>query len=137
MVAGAKASRSLCDLRQAPDLTRVLLICPDLFNDLAHAFEAMTYLSAFDDSLSKPVRYQGGDLECAKLIERCAASDISNEKPMSKSYKTPLCGDGEYSGSQMLAASMDVLVTYYWTEKRWVSDVGLYDDVIPPTITMC
>ncbi|KAK4450135.1 hypothetical protein QBC34DRAFT_325009 [Podospora aff. communis PSN243] len=137
MVAVAKASRSLRNLHQAPDLTWALLICPDLFNDLAHAFEAMTDLSAFNDSLSKPVRCQGGELDCAELMERCAVSDALDEKPASKSYKTPLCGDGEYSGSQMLAAFMDVLMTYYWTEKSWISDVGLYDTVIPPTITMC
>ncbi len=158
MVAVAKASRSLRDVHQAPDLTWALIICPELFAHLAQAFEDVQNLGAFDHS-EKTVRCRGGNLDCTNLMKDCevrlvpakatapettsssSSPSIGPEKEKDstaeKTYNIPLCGDGEFSGSQLLAAFLEVMVTYYWTEKLWISDVGLYDTAIPPTITMC
>ncbi len=158
MVAVAKASRSLREVHQAPDLTWALLVCPELFAHLAQAFESVQNLGAFDHS-RKPVSCRGGNLDCTNLMEDCegrlvapkptapeTSSDSSSpsihpekEKTSTteRKYNIPLCGDGDFSGSQLLAAFLEVMVTYYWIEKLWISDVGLYDTVIPPTITMC
>jgi hypothetical protein len=52
-------------------------------------------------------------------------------------YKTPLCADGHYTDWQLLAAFTDLMVTYFGLRKTWISDVGVYDHVIPQTTTMC
>ena len=156
MVAVAKASRSLRDVHKAPDLSWAFLICPELFTDFAQAFESLEDLSVFDDS-KKTVRCKGGELDCTDLMKGCTAVQVSKnttsatassdsnsnststdeKKDSTNIYKIPLCGDGHFSGSQLLAAFMDVLVTYYWIEKSWISNIGLYDATIPLTITMC
>ncbi|KAI1352376.1 hypothetical protein F5Y01DRAFT_279958 [Xylaria sp. FL0043] len=52
-------------------------------------------------------------------------------------YEVPLCPDNQFSGRQVLASFLDVMITYFWIEKSWTTDVELYDHVIAQTITMC
>jgi hypothetical protein len=152
MVAVAKASKSLRRVHDAPDLAWALIVCPALLSDLAEAFEVVEDLNVFNDP-NTTIRCQGGKLNCTSLLRKCkvrkpsspaistsATSSIIPETepdPVECIYETPLCKDGEFTASRLLAAFMDVMVTCYWIEKRWISDVGMYDAAIPPTITMC
>lgn len=152
MAAVAKASKSLQRVHDAPDLAWALIVCPALLADLAEAFEGVEDLNVFNDPKTT-IRCQGEKLDCTSLIRECklwkpssaatstsATSSIAPETepdPVECIYETPLCKDGEFTASRLLAAFMDVMVTFYWVEKSWISDVGLYDAVIPPTVTMC
>ncbi|KAJ2970470.1 hypothetical protein NUW58_g9685 [Xylaria curta] len=153
MIAVAKASKSL---RSASDLTWAMLVSPDLFNDLARAFgDPKTW-----DLLRATVTCRSHVLDCTDLMKRCgiarkkgakyatmagntngngtgttpAAADSTTEI---MNYEVPLCPDNKFSGRQVLASFLDVMVTYFWTEKSWITNVELYDHVIPQTITMC
>ena len=130
-------SPSLSEVHQAPDLTWVILTCPELFAHLAQVFERVQDLGAFDP-LRKTVRCRGGNLDCTDPMDceatpampkPTAADTTSDPSPQSinsekekgstteRKYKIPLCGDGDFSGSQLLAAFTEVMVTYYWIEK--------------------
>jgi hypothetical protein len=52
-------------------------------------------------------------------------------------YSVPLCADGEYTGWQLVAAFCDVMITFHWIEYGLESNVNMYTNVIPQTITMC
>lgn len=151
MVAVAKASQSLRQVYSTPDLAWALLVCPKLCADLAEAFEDFQDPSLFGNS-NTTVRCQGGRLDCTGLLTECGAQRRTTRRSSTSGsttlielpradgeyvYDIPLCADGEFSASELLAAFMDVMVRFYWVDKRWISDVGLYDGVIPPTITMC
>ncbi|KAK4163267.1 hypothetical protein QBC43DRAFT_319809 [Cladorrhinum sp. PSN259] len=77
---------------------------------------------------------QNGVLSCASLPGLCG-SDPLEEK--TAQYSVPLVADGEYTGLQVMAALADVFITYYWIDKKWVTDVAVYDWTIPQSVTMC
>ncbi|KAJ8115250.1 hypothetical protein ONZ43_g4712 [Nemania bipapillata] len=147
MIVVAKVSRLL---RKTPGLAWAMLISPDLFNDLARAFGG----PKLRDSLKATVTCRNDVLYCTELMDQCgigrkkganyAAVDdnvntpgVPNHTAEGMTYDVPLCPDGEFDGRQVLASFLDVMITYFWTDKRWVTDVELYDNVIPQTITMC
>lgn len=135
MVVIAKASCSLRKkLSTPPDLSWAMLVCPQLFSDLAQAFEDLPHLDGLD---TIKANCQGGILDCTELMRDSGSSANAKTAPGKTTYNIPLCSDGDFTGNQVLAAFMDVLITYFWIEKKWISDVGLYDAVIPATITMC
>lgn len=45
--------------------------------------------------------------------------------------------DDNFSSKQVLAAFVHVFLTYFWIEKKWISDVKAYDATIPQSVTMC
>ncbi|KAI8664370.1 hypothetical protein NCS55_00945400 [Fusarium keratoplasticum] len=148
MVVIGKASRSL---PKVADLVWSMLISPDLCKDLDRAFNR----SAEDfkapggwDFLNLKVTCSKGVLNCTELMRSCGVSrddEIKYATPASTppvktdpmDYSVPMCSDGTFLGSQVLASFLDVLVTHYWAEKSWITDVESYDNVIPQTITMC
>lgn len=150
MIAVAKASRSL---RKTPDLTWAMLISPDLFGDLARAFGDPKNWNL----LQARVTCRSNILDCTTLMKRCGisrkkgakyATVTSNTDDSSTTltaadtdeimdYEVPLCPDRQFSGREVLASFLDVMITYFWTDKSWSTNVELYDHVIPQTITMC
>ncbi|KAI0446544.1 hypothetical protein F4803DRAFT_19308 [Xylaria telfairii] len=146
MVAVAKASQSL---QKTPDLSWAMLVSPDLFNDLARAFGDPKKW----DLLRATVICRDHVLDCTDLMKRCGigrkkgakyATMADNPTPAITDsaaeimdYEVPLCPDNQFSGRQVLASFLDVMVTYFWKEKSWITDVQFYDHVIPQTITMC
>lgn len=148
MVVIGKASRGL---PKVDDLVWSMLISPDLFNDLNRAFNRS--IEKFKarggwDFLNANVRCSKGILKCTDLMKSCEVSRDDDIKyataastPPAKTdpmeYIVPLCSDGTFRGSQVLASFLDVLVTHFWVEKSWITDVESYDHAIPQTITMC
>ncbi|KAK1763630.1 hypothetical protein QBC33DRAFT_613519 [Phialemonium atrogriseum] len=148
MVVIGKASRSL---PKVADLVWSMLISPDLFNDLNRAFNRS--IEEFKaprgwDFLDAEVSCSNGVLNCTDLMRSCGVSRDDDIKyattastppaqtdPMD--YTVPLCSNNTFQGSQVLASFLDVLVTHFWVEKSWITDVESYDHVIPQTITMC
>ncbi|KAJ8128846.1 hypothetical protein O1611_g4787 [Lasiodiplodia mahajangana] len=151
MIAVAKASKLL---RATPDLTWAMLISPDLFSDLARAFGNPKGW----DFLQATITCSGDVLDCTDLMKRCdigrkkgakyatvvSNADHSGPTPAAPdptaevmAYDAPLCPKKDYDGRQVLASFLDVMITFFWTDKRWITDVELYDSVIPQTITMC
>ena len=52
-------------------------------------------------------------------------------------YSTPLVADGDYSGTRVLAAFTDVILTMYWILQGMHADVAVYAKTIPHSVTMC
>lgn len=123
-----KASYTLREtIRTHPDLVWAMLVCPQLYEDLAEFFYKMECL----DVLGTLVSCTGEVLDCSRLL-------VPNQTVNSaRTYTAPLCGEGRFSGTELLAAFMDLTITGFWVSIRWTSDVGMYDTVIPPTVTMC
>ncbi|GAW20872.1 hypothetical protein ANO14919_103840 [Xylariales sp. No.14919] len=151
MLAVAKASRPL---RKSPDLTWAMLISPDLFRDLARAFGDPKGW----ELLHATVTCSNNVLDFTDLMKRCGvgrkkgvkyatvvgdANDSRTTPAVPGStveimaYDAPLCPDNRFDGRRVLASFLDVMVTYFWTDKSWLTNVELYDHVIPQTITMC
>ena len=51
-------------------------------------------------------------------------------------YAVTECPNRTFAGAELVAAFFDVCSTFYWTEKKWVMDVSMYTEAIPPTIMM-
>lgn len=112
------------------DLVWAMFVCPQLYQDLAELFYEMESL----DILGTFVSCAGEVLDCSDLM---APNQTEKLLETVWTYPVPLCGDGRFSGMELLAAFMDLTITGFWVSARWTSDVGLYDPVIPPTVTMC
>ncbi|CAG2012404.1 unnamed protein product [Fusarium graminearum] len=148
MVVIGKASKSL---PKVDDLVWSMLISPDLYKDFHRAFNnSVKELKGPErwNFLNAEVTCSGGVLNCTALMRGCGISRDGETKyattgstppaqadPMD--YAVPLCSDNTFTGSQVLASFLDVLVTHFWVEKSWITDVESYDHVIPQTITMC
>jgi hypothetical protein len=52
-------------------------------------------------------------------------------------YSVPLCPDSHFDGRDVLASFLDVMMTHFWTDKSWITNVELYEHVVPQTITTC
>ncbi|KAK3983875.1 hypothetical protein QBC44DRAFT_302390 [Cladorrhinum sp. PSN332] len=128
----AKASHSLKPIISGPgqteDLVWAMLYCPDLSR---HIRTSLTRGNLAQFAAAE-ARCEGGVLDCATLPGLCG-SDA--EKPVQ--YTVPLVGNGTYTGMQILAAMADVFIRYYWIDKRWISDVTMYDFTIPQSVAMC
>ncbi|KAI1362039.1 hypothetical protein F5Y08DRAFT_313216 [Xylaria arbuscula] len=151
MLAVAKASGSL---RKSSDLTWAMLISPDLFRDLARAFGDPKGW----ELLRATVTCRNNVLDFTDLMNQChvgrkkgvkyatvagnahdtgTTPTVPGPTVEAMAYDAPLCPDKQFDGRQVLASFLDVMVTYFWTDKSWVTNVELYDHVIPQTITMC
>ncbi|KAK0673405.1 hypothetical protein QBC41DRAFT_394130 [Cercophora samala] len=138
-------------LPKEADLVWAMLISPELFRDLERAFNrtAEKYKATGGwDFLEVDVRCSKSVLDCTDLMKSCGVSRDEDVKYATASstpptaadpmnYRVPLCSDSTYKGYQLLGSFLDVMITYYWIEKRWITDVEYYDHVIPQTITMC
>lgn len=130
----AKASHSLKQIisssSNGKDLVWAMLYCPDLSRDIRKSL-TKDNISQF---AAATVRCQDGALNCTSLPGFGGELDAV-EKPAK--YQIPLVADGEYTGMQVLAALADVFITYYWIDKRWITDVTVYDFTIPQSVMMC
>ena len=56
-------------------------------------------------------------------------------------YNIPLIlnevDSASFEGYDVLIAFMNVLLTNYWIERSWISDVSLFDGTIPQSVLMC
>ncbi|KAK4205524.1 hypothetical protein QBC40DRAFT_302794 [Triangularia verruculosa] len=148
MVVISKVSKAL---PKVPDLVWCMLISPDLFKDLGRAFSRSIESLEVHGGwafLDTEVSSSKGVLDCTDLMKSCGVlrnEDTSNHATVhptptdtdSMYYTVPLCLDGRFRGHEVLASFLDVLVTYLWVEKSWITNVESYDRGIPQTITMC
>lgn len=77
-------------------------------------------------------------LECPAL-KGCVGSD-ENDGDVNEDdgvFRVPLVSEGEFTGAQIVAAVSVVFITYYWIDKKWVTDVARYDATIPQNVLMC
>ncbi|KAI5776931.1 hypothetical protein EDC01DRAFT_432681 [Geopyxis carbonaria] len=104
------------------DLTWAMLASPNLFKHLSKLFSDGKIKSVVEGTISS----KDGKLDCAPAGE------------VSAIFAVPLVlGEQIFDGEKVLAAFLDVLLTWYWVEKRWTSDVAMYDTAIPQSVTMC
>ncbi|OCL11174.1 hypothetical protein AOQ84DRAFT_287775 [Glonium stellatum] len=132
MLVISKASASLGGIISTAgmDLVWAMLAQPELFSHFTQRLPKMRIAIL----LQAKVTCAASQLDCTTLMESAAAPE--EEKQSQKIYSVPLCSNGEFSGTQLLAAFMDVFLTFFWVEKRWMSDVALYDATVPQTIAM-
>lgn len=127
MVIIAKASDSLRGIVKEPgtDIIWAMIMSPKLFSYLVERFGKMDVL----DVLKTTVK-------CEKAILDCTSLNATPQDPDSV-FPVPLMGDQQFSGTQVLAAFLDVFLTYFWIDKSWISDVAAYDATVPQSVTMC
>jgi hypothetical protein len=135
MMAMAKASQSLRQIYQhLRDLSWAMLICPQLFNDLAEYFEHHLCL----DELDGTVICENELLDCTSILKGHLSKGedgVTSAEPFK--YHTPLCKDRVYTGWEVLAAFADLIIQYFWVIRSVVvTNAGSYGMVIPQTITM-
>lgn len=144
---------SACLQKQFHQLTHLswaLLVCPALFTDMR------VRLKEIEVNSLKTLLLSEFEIKSEVLIS-CELKSIakeSNEKLKDDSesensvrvtgrtgdeetdYIVPECPEGIFSGEQVVAAFFDVCLTFYWIEKKWVTDVSMYTAAIPPTVMM-
>lgn len=127
MVIISKASGSLRDIvaESGTDIIWAIIMCHDLFSYLVERFGQMDA----KDLLDKTISCKNGILDCKSL-----KPTVREE---SRTFVVPLMDDREFSGAQVLAALLDVFLTCFWVEGKWVSDVAVYDSTVPQSVTMC
>ena len=135
------------------DLVWAMLVCPKLFSSLASRFSKLS-----NSDLKAIVKIQSHKLDCTALmgsdtaepekalvdtttVEKKKAGETSDdgsddEDEDSHIYSVPLCADGEFSTKQLVSAFVDVCLTFYWLERKWITDVSMYSAAIPPTVIM-
>lgn len=134
----AKASHSLKPIisgdrdtsSEGRDLTWAMLHCPDLSRRIRESLSRENI--SISHFIEARVHCNAGLLNCASIP---GLGDPLAEK--SAQFSIPLVRDGEYTGLQVLAALADVFITYYWIDKKWITDVAVYDWTIPQSVTMC
>ena len=160
----ARATFSVCDMTiiskasaclqrhcaSSSHLFWAMLVCPVLFTDLR------TRLRGCDATSLKSLLASDFQIKNEVLVGRELANIAkeSNEKVKDDSdsevsveamgrtgdggvdYAVPECPDGIFAGAQIVAAFFDVCLTFYWIEKKWVTDVSMYTAAIPPTVMM-
>ncbi|KAL2270704.1 hypothetical protein VTJ83DRAFT_75 [Remersonia thermophila] len=135
MVVIAKASCALRqDMKKCTELSWAMLICPELFADLLKFFEQPLNF----DSLAKTVECKQDVLDCTEMLrDHLVSEDQNGNRREVFQYKTPLCKIDTCNGWDILAGFTDLMITYYWLVRCWVTVVGIYDASIPQTIKMC
>lgn len=130
MVIISKASNSLRGIvtESGTDIIWAMIVSPDLFSFLVKRFAIMDV----QDVLKATVEYKGEVLDCTAL----GATPTNMGNPGTK-FPVPLMSNGTFSGAQVLAAFVDVFLTYFWIDRCWISDVAVYDATIPQSVTMC
>lgn len=118
----SKASVSLRRIvsQEGLDLIWAIIVSPDLFTGLVEQMAQMEVEAV----IKTTVKCTGKTLDCTSL-------------GLDKRYPVPLMDDGKFSGTQILAALMDVFLTYFWFESCWISDVAVYDATVPQSVIMC
>lgn len=127
----SKASESLRRIvsPQGMDLIWAIIASPELFSDLVQRFgqDSFKVQSVLDSS----VKCQNGIVNCTSL------SDAELDPGLDGRYSVPLMGEGDFPGIRILAAFLDVFLTFFWMESKWISDVAMCDTTMPQSVTMC
>lgn len=135
----SNALKGIISPAQGPDgrdMVWAFICCPDLSRDIRESLSSVeANADALGPYLTAKVKCSDGWLDCASLPGMAALGDGTTTT--TSKYRTPLVADGEYTGAQVLAALSDVFIAYYWIEKRWITDVAMYDATIPQSVTMC
>ncbi|CAM6093481.1 unnamed protein product [Calypogeia fissa] len=123
MVIVSKAGESLRSIaEEVIDLTWAFIISPEFFKEIFERFGRMT---------AEEVDTFVVTCEGERLRET-----ISLQSP-DKAFPVPLMRTGRYESFQVLAALVDVFLTYFWIQKCWITDIRNYDATIPQSVTMC
>jgi hypothetical protein len=109
------------------DLIWAITTSPDVFSDLVARFGRMEVPQVLTDTAY--ATSCGGVLNCNRL----PGGDVQ----LAGEYKVHLMPDGTFSGVQVLAAFLDVFLTYFWIDGGYPSNTYLYDASIPQSVTMC
>ncbi|KAL2150143.1 hypothetical protein VTH82DRAFT_7819 [Thermothelomyces myriococcoides] len=129
----AKASCSLKPIisplgKDGQDLVWAMICCPDLSRDIR---KLLNKPASVTDFLTAKFVCRNGSLSSESLRDSGDADAKKTE------YTVPLIDDGNFTGTQVLAALAYVFITYYWIDKAWPSDVALYDSTMPQNVIMC
>ncbi|KAA8893976.1 hypothetical protein FN846DRAFT_820084 [Sphaerosporella brunnea] len=134
MMIVAKASASLHRIvtsapqgSEAPgtDLVWALIASPKLSTDMLKLLNNNPMIHAL---LAATVESENGWLNCTSMT----GVDF-----MVGRYQVPLIANRTFSGAQMIAAVLDLFLTYFWIDKKWITDVAMYDVTVPQSIIMC
>ncbi|KAI5814627.1 hypothetical protein BZA77DRAFT_283384 [Pyronema omphalodes] len=117
------------------DLIWAMIYSPELLNDVSKRFEFQDLAPEYIFEKSFTAKIKNGCIDCTALTSK--EKDLSSALGLKGCYDIPLLADGEYEGQQVLAAFLDVLLTYFWINKKWISNVALYDLTVPQSVTMC
>jgi hypothetical protein len=132
------------------DLFWAMLVCPALFTDLKTRIQGSNAAS-LKPMLSCVVQINSEVLSCTELANTpeekgekdnddarsdASAPGVVDGRTGDDEYVVPQCADGKYTGAQIIGAYLDACLTFYWIEKKWVSDVSMYSAAIPPTVMM-
>jgi hypothetical protein len=139
----AKASKSVRnivntanDAASSPiDLIWAMLYSPELLNDVSKRFEFRDLAPECIFEKSFTAKIKNCRIDCTALTSK--EKDLGSALKLKGHYEIPLVANGEYEGQQVLAAFLDVSLTYFWINRKWISNVALYDLTIPQSVTMC
>ena len=120
------------------DLIWAILSCPKLSRAVLKRLEKDDNTEFLDAKLT--IKEKAGKmlLGCPAL-KGCVEID-GNDDDVNEDegvFRVPLVGEGEFTGTQMVAAVSIVFITYYWIDKKWVTDVSKYDATMPQSVLMC
>ena len=130
MVLISRASVSLRGLigPKGMDLVWAILASPELFNHLFYHITNTTMKDLLGSSLTcESGRFNLSLMNCSEPEARQDTDGI----------KVELVEDGTFGGIQVAAALMDVFLNFFWIDRSWVTDVGLYDTTMPQSVIMC
>jgi hypothetical protein len=153
----SKASLCLQKNANASDqLFWSLLVCPALFQDVMERLKGID-AGSLKLLLDCGIQIKNEVLVCPELTQVAKKSnEEANEKANDDDrsevsievdrqgrtgdgevdYAVPECAEGDFSGMDMVGAFLNVCLTFFWIEKRWISDVSIYTAAIPPTVMM-
>ncbi|KXX79108.1 hypothetical protein MMYC01_204357 [Madurella mycetomatis] len=121
------------------DLIWAILSCRKLSRAVLKKLEKDNNTNFFRDELTIKKQTCGRTiLECPALkgcVERDENDDDAKEDD--GVFRVPLVSGDKFTGGQIVAAVSVVFITYYWINKKWVTDVTKYDATMPQSVLMC
>jgi hypothetical protein len=155
---GIISKASLClqkNVNASEQLFWSLLVCPALFKDVMERLQGID-TGSLQRLLDCGIQIKNEILVCPELTQVAKnsnetenADDDDNRSEVSiendhqgrtgddkVDYAVPECAEGDFSGMDMVGAFLNVCLTFFWIEKRWISDVSIYTAAIPPTVMM-
>lgn len=124
---------SLGDTDPLWDIFWAMVVSPELLEDVVKGFNEVGFPGFLQAKIATYEKPRQGKTLFFNLPQATGASS----EPISQKYTVPLVSDGNFSGTQILAACAHVFIRYFWVEKKWITDVCIYDATIPQSVTMC
>ncbi|KAF8540294.1 hypothetical protein BDD12DRAFT_735065 [Trichophaea hybrida] len=134
MIVLSKSSLSLRKMvatneTRSVDLVWALIVSQPFFADILQRFRNVDLKTA----LAYSITISNGVIDCNPL--RCP--EVESDPKFNGRYPVPCVADGNFPVDCVLAALIDVFLTYFWIEKGCASDIDAYDSTIPQSVTMC